>query len=204
MYTYMYVCMNLYICTYVCRYVYICICIHTYICVSMYVYMKIRYIHTYVHIHIHIYIYICIYLYIHISDTALTNEINRHAPSNRHWRTRSSLRLRAFGWGSNMSINSTCWKDFPPTQVMRSNYWKIPRLSTRFWSSLEHGCVMCSFASLACPIASDGSYSNHRCKENGARQNHERKCDTEPIYWYGVATISRLLKMIGLFCKRAL
>jgi len=27
---------------------------------------------------------------------------------------------------------------------------------------------------------------------------------TLPRVWYGVATVSRLLKMIGLFCKRAL
>ena len=30
------------------------------------------------------------------------------------------------------------------------------------------------------------------------------KCTPQRIYQYGVATISRLLQMMGLFCKRAL
>ena len=72
-YIYMCICIYIYIYMYIYIYVYICIYIYIYICVYIYIYLYIYiciyiYVYIYIHIYIYMYIYIHIYIYIYISQ----------------------------------------------------------------------------------------------------------------------------------------
>jgi len=74
-----------------------------------------------------------------------------------------------------------CWRSFGATHVCLS-----------LFRALQHIAAHCNTLQLTAPPCTALQHTETQCSGCCAWNN-----------WYGVASISRLLKMLGLFCKRA-
>jgi len=167
------------------------ICIHIYVHVYIYICMYAFYIHIYTYAHIFVcYTYIYIYAHTHISGEPVMFwsvpcvVFKKNTLKKKH--QRHGMRD---SWGVTVSyINVSC------------HTWD--RVISHMWVWYRAGECVSS-------LHMDESllhYVTHvlvrvRCVSCGVEM-HLRVC--AETYWYGVATISRLLKMTGLFCKWAL
>ena len=160
-----------------------------YLCICIYIYVY-SYKNTYV------YIYIYIHIYMHISThTHTCLNISTHLHRNIYVYTYTSTYTSIY-----ICIYIHIYAPGPFNSS--SEAWRAVIIPSSPWSRLPDMCLandlyiyMCVYTVYICVYTRE-----HKLR---VWPSDTRK-KTRPVYYYGVATSSRLLKMIGLFCKRVL
>jgi len=184
MYVYIFICM------YVCMYVYTCMnmYINMYVYICMYVCM---YTYVYIHINIYIYIYsyICIYIYKYIYIYTHTHTLSLSfslSLSHTHTHTHTQVLEKAATPEGSFSRADARERHLIPLNnllpIARTKLSAFLQVSTEVYSWLYIYACHDSFICVTWLV---------------------RALDRTRHALYEVATISRLLKMIGLFCQRA-
>jgi len=81
---YIYICMYLYVCIYIHMYIYMCIYVYVYTCMYTYVQCMYVYVCIYIHVYIYVYIYICINIQTSINPH---QKIKLHSKCNRLYKS---------------------------------------------------------------------------------------------------------------------
>ena len=133
------------------------------------------YIYIYIYIYIYTYIHICIYIYVYMDIYIYIHHIYIYI----HLYIYQTL---LYIGASNVT---NLWSEPPQTYTYAQTYQGNPADSSALASPLAN--AVRRRVSVLPSATGENSHMSIRC-----------------LMWYGVATIGRLLKIISLFCNRAL
>ena len=167
-------------CVYICIYIHIYIHIYTHINICTYIYINI-YICKCLYKHTHKYIYICIYMvWFYTKET--------------HCKSKNSRVLIAKHFGADLFYLSVLVYFFDSdVETWRSDFWYPPQTHNPEHNSC---CVYAAYLNVCME-----TYHIFMCMYIVFLCVYIHICIHACTFWYGVATLSRLLQIVGLFCR---